>query len=249
MSIVETYKPKHIRHKEIKVLCTKYRIVNFRINSDYSIDVFGDVNLSNKNLNRIPIKFDEIYGNFECNFNNLKDLTNCPRIIHGNFSVYSNQIKDLSIHPEYIQGCFQIGQNKIKEATTFPIVGNTLQIDSNLLEHLSYDGRVIATNNKIYSVDNFNTVLSNVGVLLKNPIYELIKYITDAHFYLLGKSVSDTNVQSANDVLEKIIEFEIVKDTNVIDTISLNSLFDYYGIPFYESDVQVKMEPHGYVVI
>ena len=48
--IIESY-------SDIKSICEKYRITNYTINSDGSIDVDGDVDLSEKRITKLPLKF------------------------------------------------------------------------------------------------------------------------------------------------------------------------------------------------
>ena len=52
---------KHIKlfesFNDIDSICKKYNITNYTINSDGSIDVDGDVNLSNRGLTKLPLKF------------------------------------------------------------------------------------------------------------------------------------------------------------------------------------------------
>ncbi|NBO23267.1 hypothetical protein EBU94_08025, partial [bacterium] len=56
-------------HEEIKKICEKYKIYNYNINDDGSVDVDGDVDLSNKELTRLPIRFGKVSGSFICSHN------------------------------------------------------------------------------------------------------------------------------------------------------------------------------------
>jgi hypothetical protein len=49
---------------DIESICKKYGIENWTINSDGSIDVDGNVNLSEKGLDKIPLKFRNVTSNF-----------------------------------------------------------------------------------------------------------------------------------------------------------------------------------------
>ncbi len=50
--------------QETHDICEKYDIENYTINPDGSIDVDGDVDLNNKGIFKIPIKFNRINGFF-----------------------------------------------------------------------------------------------------------------------------------------------------------------------------------------
>ena len=43
--------------EEVEAICKKYKIENYTINDDLSIDVDGNVNLSKKGLRKLPLKF------------------------------------------------------------------------------------------------------------------------------------------------------------------------------------------------
>jgi hypothetical protein len=82
--------------QEIHNICKRYYIGNYSINPDGSIDVDGDVDLSYKNLDRIPIKFGVVTGMFYCNNNNLTSLENCPNEIKSWFNCSYNKLRSLS---------------------------------------------------------------------------------------------------------------------------------------------------------
>ena len=44
----------------IDQICIKYNIKNYSINPDGSVDVNGDVDLSNKNLEKLPLFFGSV---------------------------------------------------------------------------------------------------------------------------------------------------------------------------------------------
>lgn len=81
--------------KEIHDICEKYRIRNYTINPDDSIDVDGDVDLNGKELTKIPIKFNNVYGYFTCSYNNLTSLENSPKWIKESFFCIENRLTTL----------------------------------------------------------------------------------------------------------------------------------------------------------
>jgi len=68
-------------------VCEKYEIENYIINDDLSIDVDGAVDLYNKKLEYLPLKFNYVDGNFNCARNKLKTLEGSPKTISGYFIV------------------------------------------------------------------------------------------------------------------------------------------------------------------
>ena len=85
--------------QEIHKICKKYRIRNYTINPDGSIDVNGNVDLLHLNLTKIPIKFNNVYGYFTCSYNNLTSLENSPRWTKKSFFCIENNLTSLEGSP------------------------------------------------------------------------------------------------------------------------------------------------------
>ncbi len=93
-----------MEEQEIHNICKKYRIRNYTINPDGSIDVDGDVRLPNKKLIKLPIKFNKVSGSFDCSWNNLISLENSPIEVGGDFICDFNRLKSLVGSPIKING-------------------------------------------------------------------------------------------------------------------------------------------------
>jgi len=76
---------------EIEAWLKKYNISNYRINTDGTINILGDLNLINKGLTELPdyIKFETVYGSFYGHNNNWQSLEGLPKDIRGNFELYA----------------------------------------------------------------------------------------------------------------------------------------------------------------
>ena len=59
--------------EDIDSICKKYDITNYTINSDGTIDVDGIVNLYDKRLTKLPLKFGKVTGYFDCSSNHRDD--------------------------------------------------------------------------------------------------------------------------------------------------------------------------------
>ncbi len=81
--------------QEIIDICTKYRIKNYTINQDGSIDVNGNVNLSSLELTELPLKFNRVSGYFSCSLNKLTSLEGCPSYVGGDFYCSWNELTSL----------------------------------------------------------------------------------------------------------------------------------------------------------
>ena len=88
--------------EEIHILCKKYKIENYKINDDLTIDVKGNVYLENLQLNRLPLKFNEVTGNFLCHKSKLTSLEGSPKKVGGVFYC-SNNKEQLSYYSWLLQ--------------------------------------------------------------------------------------------------------------------------------------------------
>jgi len=141
-------------------VCRKYKIENYTINDDLSIDVNGDVELDSKNLEYLPLKFNYIGGGFYCPYNvelkslegcpqtvngdfycfnnNLKTLKGCPQTVNGNFSCDNNELKSLKGCPQTVNGNFGCKDNELKDLEHFPEVNGIIGIRGNPVNLLTY---------------------------------------------------------------------------------------------------------------
>ena len=98
--------------EEIHELCRKYRIKNYTINEDKSIDVDGNVRLVGERLHKLPLNFRNISGNFFCGSNNLTTLEGVPETVGGHFSCSNNKLTTLGGAPRRVGGNFICIDNK-----------------------------------------------------------------------------------------------------------------------------------------
>ena len=81
--------------EDIHEICREYGINNYTINSDGSIDVDGDVRLFDKELTKLPLKFNHVSGDFWCDYNKLTTLLGSPQSVGGYFYCYVNPIVNI----------------------------------------------------------------------------------------------------------------------------------------------------------
>ena len=99
---------------QIVQLCKKYKIKNYSINTDLSIDVDGDADLNNLKLTSLPLKFSIVIGDFYCHSNQLTSLEGSPREVGGNFDCYNNnQLTSLKGSPREVGGYFDCRNSKL----------------------------------------------------------------------------------------------------------------------------------------
>jgi hypothetical protein len=97
----------------IDLICNEYYIKNYVINSDGSIDVDADVNLINKSLRQLPLRFGKVRGNFYCSLNKLTSLEGSPISVGATFNCTDNKLTSLVGGPESVGENFACSYNKL----------------------------------------------------------------------------------------------------------------------------------------
>lgn len=105
-----------LNRNEIEYLLENNNIENYTINEDLTVDVNGDVDLSNRylaggNRTHLPFKFGKVTGNFNISNNSISSLKNCPDEIGGDFDASENNLKSLDYATPYVKGKFDIWSN------------------------------------------------------------------------------------------------------------------------------------------
>ena len=102
-------------NQDIDSICQKYGIKNYNINQDGTIDVDDNVDLSAKGLTKLPLKFRNVSGYFDCSYNKLKSLKGCPKLVDGDFYCYDNDLTSLEGGIQSVGGGFYCFDNQLKD--------------------------------------------------------------------------------------------------------------------------------------
>ena len=105
--------------QEIHEICKKYKIKNYTINPDGSIDVEGDVAIL-LHINELPLKFNKVNGWFDCSYNELTTLEGSPVEVNGSFYCHNNELTSFEFSPKIVRGGFDCDSNNIKTFEYFP---------------------------------------------------------------------------------------------------------------------------------
>ena len=148
--------------EDIDSICEKYGIINYTVNPDGTVDVDGNVDLSNRKLTRLPLKFGKVSGNFYCSYNKLTTLEGCPTEVGGSFLCNNNQLTTLKGGPKIVGRNFVCYYNKLTTLEGCP---------KEVVGHFS------CSNNKLTIInwDDVYTLNSNSFDLTSNPICEVYK--------------------------------------------------------------------------
>jgi hypothetical protein len=113
MKYLKSYNKLFESEKSIHDMCRKYRITNYTINDDVSIDVDGNVDLSGRGLTKLPLKFRNVSGYFYCSDNELTSLEGCPLSVGVSFYCSDNKLTSLEGCPSSVGVDFWCFDNKL----------------------------------------------------------------------------------------------------------------------------------------
>lgn len=204
---------------KISELCNKFRIKDYKINEDLSIDVEGDVNIDTYYFKYLPLNFNIVKGNFYCQRNKLVSLYGSPKEVGENFVCSDNKLETLKYAPTKVNGFFNCSDNKL---TSFKYIPKNISV-------------VNAGMNKITSFEYLPTELISLGIN-SNQIKTLEGLPNITNFltieynpisYLLKNVLYNNNI----DLINEFKEYHIIRD----DTVVLNRLKAFYNdfnLPF-----------------
>lgn len=199
----------------IKQVLLNLMIHNYHINTDYSVDVYGSVNIRNLGyyVNTIPIIFNKIYGDFyaseiglttlinsptyvsgdfNCSHNYIESLEHCPKFIGGRFKVNNNLIKSLDLLSEDIMGSINISHNKLETLIGLPrYIDGDLDISYNSLEKIDVRCGVSG----IISLKG-NPFSSKLKDLNFNEVRELFEYGLDYNIFGNDGKINEKRLNS-----------------------------------------------------
>jgi len=196
--------------EEVVKVCEYYKIENYTINDDLSIDVDGSIGLYNKNLEHLPLKFNYVHGGFQCNRNKLKSLEGCPKTVGGDFVCYGNKLKSLEGCPQSVGGDFYCFTNDIET-----LKGSPQTVDG---DFYCFDNNLVSLEGCPQTVDNFDCSDNKLRDLEYFPEVSGDVYTEENTVNLLVY----TFIKNAdNFMIEDFNDYEIVRNR---DTVMLDRL-------------------------
>jgi hypothetical protein len=175
-------------HNELESRLEFYRVKNYIINKDGSIDVNGDVDLTNDLVSDpvlIPFNFNHVNGFFDCSDNELISLKGSPKIVGGDFTCSDNRLSSLVGGPKEVGGNFCCDYNKLTNLKWAPKVGGTSFVSNNPLpkEILDNINIFVPQGNRVYMIDYIikhqddYSIWDSDGTLNKYRFKELLRDI------------------------------------------------------------------------
>lgn len=125
--------------EEVVARLKKYKISNYTVNDDLTVDVSSDVDLSFKKLKKIPVRFGKIGGSFRIQGNLFLDsLEGCPYHVEGSFNCSRNNLETLEFAPQYVGANYAAMNCKLMSLGKMPReVGGSVDLSGNKLTSLA----------------------------------------------------------------------------------------------------------------
>ena len=183
---------------QIKKVCQRYKIKNYTISQDGTVDVDGEVYLHFQHLTKLPLKFGKVSKNFYCGNNNLTTLDGSPKWTGGGFFCFCNQLTSLKGGPIEVDGVFKCSENQL---TT--LVGGPSKVGSDYF----------CGNNDLRDLNGFpDNFIGHHFNLSPNPVCEITE--------LVG-SVMNTRIKFT----KWINEYDVIRDGNKIVEMRLEEAY------------------------
>ena len=191
--------------KEIESICQKYKIKNYNINQDGTIDVNDNVSFYSLKLEKLPLNFRNVTGWFICTNNRLRSLDGSPKLVESYFYCENNELTTLNGSPN------RIGLGDKEYGPDFLCYNNNLT---------TLNGSPQIINGNINISENNITSLKGLGYVggciyyHNNPIEKILDNISNLQ-------------EKLNSVIEVFNEYDVKLNT---DKEYLEQLFADYGI-------------------
>jgi hypothetical protein len=203
--------------RDIHSICDEYGINDYTINPDGSIDVDGNIDISydlySEELTKLPLKFRNVIGDFECDRNQLTTLKGSPRSVGGNFDCSGNQLTSLEYGPESVSGNFDCMSNQLTSLEGLPEIG----------------GYINCRRNQITDFKGVSEFFEGYFYCEGNPIEEIYT------LFLQEDSINDSKC------IQWINEFDVIRGNKVIMD-RLEEVFHQLGMDIPQSVVNIGLK-------
>lgn len=156
--------------KEIERKLDELGVEHYSIVEDGTVDVNGTVDLSFKNLTKIPVQFGVVKGDFNCSNNKLLSLDGSPKSVGVSFFCHNNHLTSLAGAPRFVGKAFICRNNRLSSLTGAPesINGN---FDCAENELVSLAGAPRAINGSFDCSNNHLTTLDGIPLYVEMVLY------------------------------------------------------------------------------
>jgi len=233
--------------EDINSICKKYNINNYTINKDGTVDVDGYVNIINKNLTTLPLKFGKVSGDFHCSVNKLTTLVGGPQSVGGNFSCMDNNLTTLEGCPQSIGGFFNCKSNELISLKGGPqSVGSNFNCGGNKLISLEFCPQSVGifncSNNQLISLKGGPQSVGGNFYFSKNKLSDLYGFpeFFDNNIYYDFNPVTEILNLFNTDRLGKVVD--LLNEYDAIQQDGTLVILDRLEEVFYTLGMEVPEE-------
>ena len=215
---------------EIDKICKKYKITNYTINQDKSVDVYQNVDLIYKGLKKIPLNFNKVEGDFHCSINSLDSLKDSPDYVSGSFRCGDNNLTSLKGCPNYIGGSLDCDDNMLNSLKYGPeYVGNNYGCNQNNLTSLKYtpkyiEGNFFCSENKLKALKDSPDTIKGDFVFMNNKIKSFYNLPNVKQIILLNNPIEELWLLFADEIhIDYFNELDIIvknESTVILDRLN-----------------------------
>jgi hypothetical protein len=213
--------------EDIHKICKRYGIKNYII-KDGLVHVDGSVDLYDKKLTKLPLKFGEVSGYFICSLNSLTSLEGAPSRVGGYFDCSYNQLTNLEGAPSRVGGDFNCSYNNLTNLEEAPeVVEKGFYCSNNKLTSLKGGSKVRGTrywpfNNQLinfygFPEDGWEGEVDFSG----NPVGEILDLFPRERWC---------------EAIDWIVEFDVLYST-VVPFMYLEAVFERMNLPVPEDKI------------
>lgn len=185
-------------------------------------------------MHELPLKFNRINGDFQCQMNGLTSLHGAPQHVSGDFKCYGMHLSSLEGGPKYVGGYYDCHNNRLTSLVGAPThVGGDFNASMNRLSNLngapgSIGGDLNIQDNQLQSlysgvedIELKGSMYISYNPLLPKEIILAIKYYRDSgqnineyhitilkyqrHFFIWNDDLT-LNVKNFKDLMREIKE-------------------------------------------
>ena len=200
-------------NEEVKNIIAKYFDCSRGLIVDSNgISVNGDCKLLSSH-NKIPAKFNKIYGNFDINNNELISLEGSPNYVKGDFDCNSNKLTSLEGAPKSIDGGFNCDRNELTTLKGAPKIVKYFSCFKNKLSSLEgapsiVDGYFECGDNELTSLNGIPKIINGpfyINVYPHTPLLKILTVtgITEFYFYNNLTSSMSTMLHVLSDLFKE----------------------------------------------
>jgi hypothetical protein len=192
--------------EDIDSICKEYGIKNYTV-KDGIVYVDGSVDLYERKLTKLPLKFGEVSGYFYCSNNQLTSLEGAPSRVVGYFDCSNNKLTNLEGAPEVVESGFYCYNNKLTSLKGGSKVRGT--------SYWAFNNQLINFNG--FPEDGWEGMVD----FSRNPVNEILSLFPGERWC---------------EAIDWIVEFDVLYST-VVPFMYLEAVFERMNLPVPEDDI------------